>query len=308
MRLIALVVVAALAAGAACDYPFAPGVGDDLAELASRKGELVGVEDLGLVEETPEERFFDLRLSSSSGLEVTARLRVPSGARAGDGRAGVVLAGGRDTGRDAVRRLPPGLDELVISFDYPELLKEREEKEVIRRTEDYRDAAWEVPAILMLLADYLATRPEVDANRIALVGASFGGFFAPVAAAADPRFGNVALIYTGAGLHLLVEQNLKADVPPAARQLGAELAVLPIQRLEPARYVGRIAPRPLLLVNGLFDDRITRESAEALLDAARPPKEIVWLPTGHLESDSLRLIRELVDTAFARLPLLRGTR
>ena len=119
-----------------------------------------------------------------------------------------------------------------------------------------------------------------------MVGVSFGGFFAPIAAAADPRFRNVGLLYTGGELHRLIVANVDG-LPPAATALGAELAVLRFQRLEPTRYLARIAPRPVLIVNGLFDDQIPRRSAQALYDAARPP-------------------RELVDTAFSRLPLLGG--
>jgi hypothetical protein len=44
---------------------------------------------------------------------------------------------------------------------------------------------------------------------------------------------------------------------------------------------------------------------ESLFDAAREPKTLIWLRTGHLMPTDSVLIRALVDTALARLPILR---
>ena len=44
---------------------------------------------------------------------------------------------------------------------------------------------WEVPTAAVL--DYLVSRPEVDADRIAFIGYSWGGYFVPRAAAFDKR-------------------------------------------------------------------------------------------------------------------------
>jgi hypothetical protein len=43
---------------------------------------------------------------------------------------------------------------------------------------------------------------------------------------------------------------------------------------------------------------------ESLYDAAREPKTLIWLRTGHLLPTDSVLIRALVDTALARLPIL----
>lgn len=50
----------------------------------------------------------------------------------------------------------------------------------------YSRPDYEVP--VKALVDYLVSRPEVDAERIGLVGASMGGYYAPRAAAFEPRF------------------------------------------------------------------------------------------------------------------------
>lgn len=44
-----------------------------------------------------------------------------------------------------------------------------------------------------VFADWLLARPEVDPQRIGIVGTSFGSFFSTVAAAAEPRYRAVAV-------------------------------------------------------------------------------------------------------------------
>ena len=53
----------------------------------------------------------------------------------------------------------------------------------------------------------------------------------------------------------------------------------------PANYIGRISPRPLLMINGTHDtDMIKEISVEPLQRLARPPKLILWAETGHQSS------------------------
>ncbi len=50
----------------------------------------------------------------------------------------------------------------------------------------------------------------------------------------------------------------------------------------PANYIGRISPRPLLMINGTHDtDHVKETSAEPLYRLAKPPKLILWADTGH---------------------------
>lgn len=285
----------------ACDLPLEPSLAEVRREVERRAGTLVAVEEQVILH-VVESITYEATLTSSSGLVARVWLHVPTELAEGERRPGVVLLGGFDTGRGAVRLLPHDVQQVMVSPDYPAEFDFHEDAEALRRLDELRDATWDAAAILLLAADYLETRPEVDPERIALVGASLGGFFAALAAAVDERFRNVALLYTGGDLERIIAAN-GAEAPEPARRLGADLAALPVRYLEPTRYVPAIAPRPLLLVNGLHDDRIPHASARALMDAAREPKELVWLPTGHLEPEDTLLIRTLVDTAFARMPI-----
>ena len=51
------------------------------------------------------------------------------------------------------------------------------------------------------------------------------------------------------------------------------------------KWVPRIAPRPLVMVNASGDERLPRESVGALYHAAGEPKEQVWMPGRHVHAD-----------------------
>jgi fermentation-respiration switch protein FrsA (DUF1100 family) len=303
-----LLLLPLLLSAATCDLPLEPNVDELLVDLRERAGTLVDVQEeparvLGTT------RLQKVYLRSSSGLTVAARIRVPEAAGPDDRRAGAVLVGGVQTGWGATEVLPDSTGQVLIAMQYPEPFHEAASGRWKGNATTFQRAAWDVPAMVMMLAHYLATRPEVDPRRIVLIGVSFGGFFSPAAAAADTTFRNVALMYTGADLRNLAQELASTNVeelPEAFVTLGSDMALLPFARLEPRLYVGRISPRPVLLVNGLDDKRIPRSSALALQRAARSPKDIVWLPTGHLVPEDTAMVVELVDTAFARLPLFRN--
>ena len=49
-----------------------------------------------------------------------------------------------------------------------------------------------------------------------------------------------------------------------------------------ANYIGRVSPRPLLMLNGLYDtDMIKDTSVEPLYRLAKSPKQILWSEAGH---------------------------
>ena len=63
--------------------------------------------------------------------------------------------------------------------------------------------------------------------------------------------------------------------------------------------------RPLVMINSVDDPQIPWRAVTALHAAARAPKTLVTLRTGHLMPDDSVLIRALVDSALAHLPVLR---
>lgn len=145
------------------------------------------------------------------------------------------------------------------------------------------------------LVDYLATRPDIDPQRIYLCGASYGAITGATAAAFDPRLRAAVLIYGGGDLGRLL------DAEEVQRQLGRW--VWPVRLLvwyfgsvfDPVRYVTGISPRPLLFQNGRADTLVAPAAARALHEAAAPPKTVLWY-----DGDHLGKTRDLVDTATTR--------
>lgn len=110
--------------------------------------------------------------------------------------------------------------------------------------------------------------PEVDPQRVAIVGYSMGSFIALMIAADDP---NVRALVLGAG------GDLPVDLPfgPVIRTL-----------VDPVRAVRRFAGRPLLLVHGRHDRTILPAQAERLFEAASEPKRLLWYDGGHWLPDN----------------------
>ena len=80
--------------------------------------------------------------------------------------------------------------------------------------------------------------------------------------------------------------------------------MLPFATFTPERYIRRIAPRPIVMINGVDDPRMPLTAVHALYDAAQDPKVLILLKTGHLMPTDSVLIQSLTDTAMARLPVL----
>jgi fermentation-respiration switch protein FrsA (DUF1100 family) len=55
------------------------------------------------------------------------------------------------------------------------------------------------------------------------------------------------------------------------------------------------------MVNGADDLLIPRANVEALFDAARPPKDIIWMRSEHIEPDEKELIRTVAGRIAAWL-------
>lgn len=251
---------------------------------------------------------YRVRITSGAGLAATGRLLAPTRGAAGTAarHPAVLLNDGRELDSRALDHLPPEFgDVVVLSLDYPAALpSEISLADALLRPDRLRRAAEQVPVDFSLGAAYLTRRADVDPARVALAATSFAVPFAVIAAAADERFRNVVLVYGAGDLDRVLAANL-ALRPRFLRPAAAWLATRPFRRLEPERWIARIAPRPLVMINGRDDPQMPRAAVEALYAAAREPKSLVWLRTGHLLPTDTTLVRALVDTALARLPVLR---
>ncbi len=126
--------------------------------------------------------------------------------------------------------------------------------------------------------DFLIHERNTDPKRIGLIGISRGAVVGAVAAGVEQRVSPIVLLWGG---HFdLLEREHKG---PAC----------------PANYIGRISPRPLLMVNGTRDaDFIKETSVDPMYNLAKQPKKIIWIEGGHAvmndeaQSEMLDWLRE----------------
>lgn len=110
---------------------------------------------------------------------------------------------------------------------------------------------------------YLAQRPAVDASRLAVGGYSLGAFLATTVAEGNGLVRAVALAAGG---------DLPSKTP---------FATLVRSVADPLRSIRALNGRPLLMVNGRFDQTVRPEQAKSLFAAAGEPKELRWYDGGH---------------------------
>ena len=127
--------------------------------------------------------------------------------------------------------------------------------------------------------DYLATRPDVDAQRLGYVGFSWGAVTGITFAAHDERVRAVTSVVGGGLLNLLGK------------------------KLDPTHNVARITPRPLLFLNATKDQIVLRPFATALHKAAGKNATVKWYDTDHTFSgtDLPKIMGMLSDFMKQRL-------
>ncbi|MGH2950852.1 MAG: alpha/beta hydrolase family protein [Solirubrobacterales bacterium] len=133
--------------------------------------------------------------------------------------------------------------------------------------------------------DYLVDRDLCIEDEAAYVGLSFGGILGALLAGADARIGAAALVVAGGDWRAFVEESDVQVLLPEGIDTEAperfETALELLEPLDPVRWIGRAAPRPVLMINGTEDQVVPRESATALHEAAREPKQVFWFEGSH---------------------------
>jgi dipeptidyl aminopeptidase/acylaminoacyl peptidase len=148
-------------------------------------------------------------------------------------------------------------------------------------------SVWGVPErqAIIAAAEWLATRPEVDANRIGGFGLSMGAYVLTQAAALHSRLR--ALILAGCPTDV-IEQNWLASarwgwLSQLPNHWALRASGMPFDMM-PKDIVGRLAPRSLLIIAGENDHAVPPSMAKQLYGAAGAPKEL-WIVTGAGHSD-----------------------
>ncbi len=134
---------------------------------------------------------------------------------------------------------------------------------------------------LQRAVDVLRARPNVDGERLAYLGISYGGAMGALFVGIERRIKAAALVVGDGGLvsHFTGPEdvNFMASLSCATR-VNWFRAMTPI---EPIRFIPHASPTALLLQNGRSDNLVPAADAEALQAAAPEPRTIRWYAAGH---------------------------
>ena len=156
-----------------------------------------------------------------------------------------------------------------------------EYKQVLASPSKFASVVRESIGDLRSAVDYLA-KQRYCAGNIAYGGVSLGGAMGTILAATDKRVKAVALVVTPGSWRQVVTTSASGMLPGVPRDSAEFTAALrSYAPLDPDRFVGRIAPRPVLILSGLSDETVAISNARALQDAARAPKTILDFRGGH---------------------------
>ena len=215
-----------------------------------------------------------------------------------------VILGGHYKGREAARMLGDTRGVVAAALSYPFTGDPRPDAATfLREIPRIRAAFLDTPPAIMLALDYLRRLPDVDTTQVEAIGVSLGAPFVCIAGALDQRFTRVWSIHGSGGSYVPLEANMRRSIPfTPLRAIAAGISNVIIDgpRLDPVRWVGRIAPRPFMMVNAEGDERLPRSAVDELYASAKEPKEMIWMSGIHVHGDSATIHR-LVEIVMERM-------
>jgi hypothetical protein len=279
-----------------------PVLRDPSPRFAARKGELVSAE-VTRVETLGDTTLKEVLLVSTSGLAVELSVREPAGHA--PPWPVVLLLGGQRTGRNAVRLIPETEGAVLAAISYP-YTGDRSVRGLrgIWQLPKMQQAILDTTPALMLALDYLMELPGSNDERVELVGVSFGAFIVSVPGALDPRVDRVWLIHGAARPAAVLERGLEPHVAngPIRRALARLLAAVAGGRhLAPEKWVGRIAPRPVIAINARDDEALPRTCIDDLHLALGEPSEVQWMAGGHVKPRDEEVVAEITRRLMRRV-------
>ena len=155
--------------------------------------------------------------------------------------------------------------------------------------------------------DYLEQQPACTPGGVGLIGISMGGFHGALLAGTDTRVEAPILLFSGADWRTWLStarRELSAVLVSPDDPAALDTLVSVIDPIDPARWVGNITPRPVLMVNGDADDIVPPAAAGALYAAAREPKTALSYQGGHSPepAEDIRVREAMLDWLAESFP------
>jgi dienelactone hydrolase len=230
--------------------------------------------------------------STSNGVEVSAvSFDSPDGGRAtgmlfnpvtrSSLRPGIVLMHGMPGNARQMAGFGTGLaldGAVVIAIDAPFA---RRAGQPVQFTNQDRAEQIQLIKDLQRAVDVLRAQPNVDDDRIAYHGTSYGGAMGALFAGIERRIKAAVLVVPDGGLvsHFTGPEDLNfMNSLPCATRAAWFRAMTPI---EPIRFIGHAPPVTLFVQSGRSDTLVPAADAEVLHKAVPQATTIRWYDAGH---------------------------
>jgi dienelactone hydrolase len=182
-----------------------------------------------------------------------------------------------------------GVAALEVDFPYYGARRPKDRRDVEKGLlrADFEDgiaASRQSVADVRRALDWLLSRPEVDPERVGIVGISLGAIQGSLVLGVEPRLRRNVLTLGGGDVASILttesRETRKVRAVLAERGITKEDLARKLAPIEPLRYAARIDPRTVLMLNASEDEIIPKACTEALWRTIGEP-EIHWYPTGH---------------------------
>jgi alpha-beta hydrolase superfamily lysophospholipase len=227
--------------------------------------------------ETPEQfgmTFEEVTFATSDDLLLSGWFIPAQGAR-----AAVILGHGFTRSRQEMLDVAAMLNRNgyhVLLFDWRAHGKSGGERSTFGHTE-IRD--------LRAALDFVAHRPEVDPERIGVLGKSMGAAIAISGAASMPQLKAVVSDSPYPSLEESIEIGVRRRGPlgvwpfrSIASALGLRAIGIDPDLVRPIDDIGEISPRPVLILHGGRDELVPPDTGSQMLNAASEPKSLWFDP------------------------------
>ncbi len=144
-------------------------------------------------------------------------------------------------------------------------------------TDEDMDVKIQLIIDLQRAVDLLCEDPQIDADRLAYFGLSFGGAMGGLLAGIETRIQAYVLMVGDGGL---VEHTSSPGPDGMNIHFNQDWADL-MWPTESLHFVGRAAPAALLFQNGLHDENVLPSDAMRYYHAASEPKTLLWYDSDH---------------------------
>ena len=152
---------------------------------------------------------------------------------------------------------------------------------ILTFTEQDREEQIQLIIDLRRAIDLLLARSDVDPERIAYLGVSYGGAMGGLLAGIDHRLQAYVLVVGDGGFvtHQTNPENLTMPLNEFFEEYKAWIDDM--WPIEPIHYVSHASPTPLLFQNAVRDQYVNVEDAIRYQDMASEPKQVIWYESEH---------------------------